>query len=161
MSLPHLPFPARPSGRWYRTPAASPSFPLPTAHLTCKRYPTPIRRDSCRCVLPLPLLFHGLTPHPHPPFVPRTGLQCSQCQSHRIPKVAKRQSRPINEIIDFDSVYSTIATSPQSRVYSLTASKNVSVYLINIRCFNQLAVFFLLPRRYTMRTSADRTTNML
>ena len=70
-----------------------------------------------------PLLFHGLTPHPHLPFVPQTGLQCSQCQSYRIPKVAKRQS---NEIIDFDSVSSTIATS----------------YLINIRCFYQVTVFF-------------------
>ena len=70
-----------PSGRWYRTPAASPSFPLPTAHLTCKRYPTPIRRDICRCVLPLPLLLHGLT---HPPFVPQTGLQCSAASANRI-----------------------------------------------------------------------------
>ena len=89
-----------------------------------------------------PLLFHGLTPHPHLPFIPQTGLQCSQCQSHHILKVAKHQS---NEIIDFDSISSTIATS----------------YLINIHCFYQVTVFFLLLRRYTMWTSADRTTNML
>ena len=71
-----------------------------TRHLTCKRYPTPVHLDICRCVLPSH--FPWLHPHPHPPFIPQTGLQCSQCQSHRIPKVAKRQSRPVNEIIDFD-----------------------------------------------------------
>jgi len=71
-----------------------------TRHLTCKRYPMPVHRDICRCVLPF--LFPWLHPHPHPPFIPQTGLQCSQCQSHRIPKVAKRRSGPINETIDFD-----------------------------------------------------------
>ena len=33
-------------------------------------------------------------------------------------------------------------------------------YLITIRCFYQLTVFFLLPRCYTMQTSAAKTTNM-
>ena len=34
-------------------------------------------------------------------------------------------------------------------------------YLITIRCFYQLTIFFLLPRCYTMQMSMDRTTNML
>ena len=57
-----------------RIPASS-SFPLPTAHLTYKRYPMPIRWDICRCVLSLPLLHHPPSPptfHPanRPPVQP-------------------------------------------------------------------------------------------
>src|ERR1700678_422927 len=66
------------------TPAASPSFPLPTAHLTCKRCPTPVRRNSCRCVLPLPLFFSWPHPSSPPTFRPanRPPVQPVPIASH-------------------------------------------------------------------------------
>ena len=85
-----------------------------TAHLTCKQYPTPVRRDNYRYVLPL--LFHGLTIPTH----------SSAASANRI---AFRKWRNVNQdlstrLLRFDSVCST--GFPQ-HVYSLTASKNASV----------------------------------
>jgi hypothetical protein len=65
---------------------------------------TPVRRDICRCILPSSSFSWPNPPSP-PTFRPANRPPVQPVPTwitlHCIPKVAKRQSRSINEIIDF------------------------------------------------------------